>query len=484
VKTVAERKRKDALKKRTEAEEMMASVDEGKVEEAKIEETIKAVGTLLDEADALEAEAKAADAVSERVKAAAAARPLNPVDDEPPANQPGANKPAAKAAAGDAGGFDAEFGAMFTALAAKAFAEAMSQPGTNGLKCFKGPNARTEAYRFGMWGLAALVPQHVPDAVKFCDDQGIAIKTAAIKANIEGQNALGGAVVPQEFSQRLIDLKESFGVIRANAYIEPMGSDTKLVPRRKGGLTAHSRGEAVNATQSQMAWDQIELTAKTATVYTLYSIELSEDAIINFGDRLMFEVAYAFTVYEDGCGFNGDGTSAYSGITGIRQALLDVSSNKGVITAATPGSWGAIVLEDLLKVVGTLPEYADKMGQAKWFASRNFYYQVMLKVALAAGGVTAAEIIAGVTSRSFMGYPVVFAQAMPRATEASKIEAIFGDLSLGTTFGNRRADTIALSEHAAFQSGQLAVRGDERFAFVAHDVGSATEPGPVIGLKT
>ncbi len=68
----------------------------------------------------------------------------------------------------------------------------------------------------------------------------------------------------------------------------------------------------------------MRLTAKKLMVLTKYSNELNEDAVLNIGDDLAGEIAYAFALKEDQCGFLGDGTSTYGGITGVTTALLNV----------------------------------------------------------------------------------------------------------------------------------------------------------------
>jgi HK97 family phage major capsid protein len=49
----------------------------------------------------------------------------------------------------------------------------------------------------------------------------------------------------------------------------------------------------------------VRLTAKKIGVLTKYTRELNEDAVINIGDDLAGEIAYAFGAFEDDCGFNG-----------------------------------------------------------------------------------------------------------------------------------------------------------------------------------
>jgi HK97 family phage major capsid protein len=60
----------------------------------------------------------------------------------------------------------------------------------------------------------------------------------------------------------------------------------------------------------------------------------------------------------------------------------------------------------------------------------------------------------------------------------------FGDHTKAATFGDRRGINVAFSAERYFDTDEIAVRGTERFDFVAHDLGTATVAGPVVGLMS
>ena len=60
----------------------------------------------------------------------------------------------------------------------------------------------------------------------------------------ENNNPSSGFLVPDEFQNDLIDLRENFGVFRQNAKIVPMAADTRSDPRRVNGVTAYFVGES------------------------------------------------------------------------------------------------------------------------------------------------------------------------------------------------------------------------------------------------
>jgi HK97 family phage major capsid protein/HK97 family phage prohead protease len=362
------------------------------------------------------------------------------------------------------------------------------------LRNFTGPDAAERAHRFGQWvlgirgissGLSA--EGGFARAAAFCKENGIVLT----RAMSEGVNESGGFLVPEEFGNDLIDLREIYGVFRKNAKMVPMSSDTRSDPRRTGGLTAYFAGEGDALTASDKAWDRVELTAKKLTTLSRYSNELNEDAVINMADDLAGEIAYAFALKEDQCGFIGDGTSTYGGMQGVCTKIKGLSATIANIAGLVVGSGNAYseqVLTDFEAVAAKLPVYADT-PRAKWYCHKSFYWNVMVKLALAAGGATGAETTGGVAKR-FLGYDVEFVQVMPSVEANSQVCALLGDLSLAASFGSRRDTTIAISEHSRFANDQLEIRGTERFDINVHDVGNQSSsagsrvPGPIVGLIT
>lgn len=357
-----------------------------------------------------------------------------------------------------------------------------------------GMSAEERAFRLGMWGLA-VAARHMPNrysfpkATKFVDDNFRIVHG-------EGGSDTTGAylTVPDEFSADLIDLKEARGVVRRLFGRELMMSDTKTVPRRKGGLTAYPVAESAAGTESNMSFDDIALTAKKAMVLSRMSKELNEDSAINFGDTLAGEIAYAFTHAEDNAGINGDGTSTYWNIRGVRSRLQDVDgagTDSYGLKTASGNAWSEITLADFHGVLALLPDYADN-DNAAWIAHRAFYYNVMQKLELAAGGVTASEIRDGNRRPRplFLGYPVEFSQVMPSTEANSAVCAVLGDFKTGAKFGDRRqesiefSDTVTVGGQSVWERDQIAVKGTERFDIVVHEVGTSSAAGAIVGLQT
>ena len=329
-----------------------------------------------------------------------------------------------------------------------------------------------EAFRFGSWALACI---GFKKSAQWCTDNGIVTKIA----NIEGNNSAGGFLVPEEFENAIVTLREQFGVIRNHARVVPMSSDIKRMPRRASNLSASFVGEASIASQSNETFDQINLVAKKSMVLTKFSSELSEDAVINFADDLAGEMAYAQAKLEDNCAFIGDSTSTYGGITGLATAVGAAGVTTGASTA------GAITLAEIQGAFALLPQYADN-ANTKIFCNKSIWNALFLRLAYVSGGNNAVDLLTGSGQLSFAGYPVVLTQAMNSATSTGKIMFHFGDMSQGVYFGDRRQTSVDFSNSAltSFETDMLAYRSTTRWDLVCANVGDGTNAGSLITLKT
>ena len=329
-----------------------------------------------------------------------------------------------------------------------------------------------DAYRFGSWAMACL---GYKKSIQYCSDNGIITKIA----NIEANNSAGGFLVPEEFENSIITLREEFGVIRNHARVVPMSSDIKRMPRRSTNLTASFVGEASTASQTNETFDQINLVAKKSMVLTKFSSELSEDAVINFADDLAGEMAYAQVKLEDTCAFLGDGTSQYGGITGLANAI---TSTAAISTAASSHTFSTIDIADVQAAFAKLPQYADNKN-AKIFCHKTVWNSVFLRLAYIAGGNNAVDLLTGSGQLSFAGYPVVLCQAMNSTTGNGAIVCHFGDMSQAVYFGDRRQTAVDFSNSAltSFETDMLCYRATTRWDLVCANVGDATATTPTAG---
>ena len=312
----------------------------------------------------------------------------------------------------------------------------------------------------------------------------------------EDNNVAGGYLVPSEMASDMIRLVDERGVFRRESRVVELSSNALDIPRRTGGTTTYFVGEANAITDSDMSLDLVTLTLKKIAALTAVSSELASDAVISVFDMLGQDIAYGIADKEDECGFNGTGTSTYGGIVGVRQQLIEkalggdetdtVPAASGLVRYATGFAYSNIAMENLTAMIGKLPDYAD--ANAKWYGSK-LLWSYLLDLMADAGGNTVATLGEGPKGRNFLGYPFVTTSVMPKAAATNQVCLLLGDLQQATTTGLSKSglrietsNSAYVGSTSCFESDLTAIRGIERFDINVHDVGSATEAGPVVGL--
>jgi HK97 family phage major capsid protein len=318
------------------------------------------------------------------------------------------------------------------------------------VKHFKGPDAEANAYLTGRFLMAAIGNDQ--KSKMWLQDHGVSMQHSS------DDNSKGGYLVPEVLENALIDLKEEFGMFRRYAMNWPMTSDVSLVPRRVSGFTTYFVGQNDTITTSTTALDQVRLEAKKLAALTQYSSELNEDSIISVADYYAREFAYALAVREDQCGFLGDATSTFGGITGLSNLLIGTFQ----------------------EAVGKLPEFPGI--QPAWYVHKAVYHASMGRLQMAAGGNTVQDLGSGPVLQ-FLGYPVRFIQTLPSTASSGTKIAYFGDLAMAATMGTRRGVTLRADESLYFAQDALALRVTERFDINVHERGTASAAGPLLMIQ-
>jgi HK97 family phage major capsid protein len=302
----------------------------------------------------------------------------------------------------------------------------------------------------------------------------------AIKAQTEGTGAAGAVLVPEEWLQTIINLKEQFGVAARYCQKIPMQRDSVQWPRRTGGATASFVGEGVAPAESTTTFDNINLVAKKMAALVRVSTELVEDSLVSVADYLTSEIAYSFASKEDDCLFLGDGTSTYGGIQGLK--ALFAANTAGVFTATGHTTFDTVTATDIAGLMGLLPAFA--LPNAKFYCSQSFYRYAFTRLGVAGAGNT-IQTLGGAMPYSWLGKEIVISQKLPAQTASNSgvIVAYYGDLAKAAAFGERRTVTIKRSNERYFDSDQVGLMGTERIDIVVHDVGTTSVIGPLVALK-
>ena len=347
---------------------------------------------------------------------------------------------------------------------------------TGSLRAFRGPDAELRAYKSGKFLRGLLFDDKL--AQQWCREQGL-----EVRALNTYQNTAGGALVPEEFLQAVIDNREKYGVLRQVITPTPMKGDVIHMPVKTSGNTAYWVGEGASGTESDAKWGNVQLTAKKLMVLTRMSSELAEDAVIDLAEDMAMEFAQAFAYEEDRVAFNGTGLSTDGGIHGIcAKIVANGDTFKSWVDPATGhDTFAEIDANDIGAVMGACPTYAKI--NAKFFCSGVCADAVFGRLMAAGGGNRAVDLSERMVRR-YLGYEIVESQVLETSTDTvnDKPFLLFGDLSRAMAFGERRGIMINSSSERYFENDQIGVKATERIDIVTHDVGTASQAGPIVAL--
>ena len=297
------------------------------------------------------------------------------------------------------------------------------------------------------------------------------------KAHVTYDNALGGALVPDEFVPNLIDVKNEFGAARRAVGVTNMSRETLIMPRIASDATVAWIGEGSTiSAQSTPTFDNVQLVAKKAGAYFTISNELMNDAAVNVADALSVSLGRAFGEFEDDAFFLGENDT-----TGINDLIPAASASTAIYDSAS-GGWSGYTVAKIMAWLGKIPDAAWRKGNVSIVCSVPFYHSVLLTLAQSAGGAVPGNLLNGIGGRfrqnslanadaQFDGIPVYFTNSAPTTYSADQAVAWAGAFDLGAKFGEvSGSNSIATSEHVAFASDELGVRAIERIALSLHDI--------------
>jgi HK97 family phage major capsid protein len=339
------------------------------------------------------------------------------------------------------------------------------------LKAFR---SHEDAYRVGKWIQATFAGD--AEAKRWCQDHGVEARSM-----VGGVNSLGGWTVPDELSSTVIRNVETYGVAPTALQNFSMSSDTLSIPKRLSGVTGSWLGENAEFSYSNMTGTQVQLVAQKFGVATKVSNELFADGV-GVADLIATEHSLAVARALDEAVFVGTGVSSFGGHHGVAVKIDTAPFTASVVTAASGNnSFETLDKEDFLAVLAKTPRYA--LPGARWYISPAGYHAAMQRLDLAQGGNASVAQGFGLT---FLGYPVtlVFPMNSTLGTDSGKIKVLFGDLAMAGALGIRQGYQLRVSQERFVELDQTLVSGVIRANAVFHSLGSTSEAGPVVALKT
>lgn len=294
-------------------------------------------------------------------------------------------------------------------------------------------------------------------------------------------NTTGGNLVFTSVLPNLVWRSEQYGLARKLCTVVPMSSDALEMPRQTSLSTFAFAGDTASLTASDGGFDKVTLSAKKAYSLVKISRELLNDAAVSVADVYAKQFIEGANKIEDQAMMLGDGSATYGNMVGIQNQIPSGAQISGTGTA-----WASYVMADFGKLEGTVANV--EAANLCYVASRQFYFQVMVRLMNAGGGNNNIALEDGPAKRNgaggqFNGYPVYFSQVMPLTYASAAYSAYFGDIKNACYFGDRSSIEVAASDQRYFDTDEIAFRCVDRFSFVCANDGRASSNGLVAALK-
>ena len=358
---------------------------------------------------------------------------------------------------------------------------AVSAPSVESARPLSGRAAKhfrssSDAEACGRWIRGYVLGRH--------EDRAWYEKNVESRALSPNDNNKGGVFVPDTFASTVIRLVESYGSFPAQANNITMTSDTLYVPRRTGGNVAYHTAANAETTTTDMATDNVMLSAKEVRVGTRVPNQLIDDSAIDLASLVAEEFALAIALRIDTDGFAGSGVSTNGGIRGI-QWLFENQSNIATaanISNSAQTSVANLTVDDFMATIAKAPTYAIQSPTAGWYCTPQMHALAMQSLALGGSGALAMEVVDGVRRPQFLGYPVYFNNVMRATASTDQVVALFGDMKKSSHFALRRQVAVRASTERYIEFDQTYFQATVSYDAISPDIGDATTSGPVVAL--
>jgi len=270
--------------------------------------------------------------------------------------------------------------------------------------------------------------------------------------------ATGGALIPQEFSNELIELLRATTVVRKLQPTSiPMVGGNMTIPRLAAGAQAGYQGELDDMTMSQETFDVLALNAKKLTALVPVSNDLVRRTPLGIEAIIRDDLIQTLARREDLAFIVGDG----SGGSPIGLLNLCSATNKLIVTAFPDATNNTAVLTTVVGTINammlTLEQGFSRMIRPAWIMSPQS--RVFLSGLRDNQGqfVFAPELAQG----KLMGFPIATTQQIPTNLNTTVgagaavnngsylIFADFADVIIADTYNV----TVEASDVASYKDG-------------------------------
>ena len=278
--------------------------------------------------------------------------------------------------------------------------------------------------------------------------EGVMQKTAGYME--EGNLAQGGYLVPEEFSNKIMEKSLETSIVRPRAVIQPMGSNRLVIPADVdadhssnffGGITIYRTGEGAQKNRTNPTFGRIALTLHKVTGLCEVTDELLEDSVIALEANLTRKFSQAIAFVEDDDFLNGNGANMPIGVLNtINPAIVTVT--------AISGQGAATIIAENIRDMW-MRMYPAGQAKAVWVANIETFAELFaMEMAVGTGGVPVwlpAGGMSGTPYQTLMGKPLIFTEKCQALGTAGDIALIdFSQYIIGQRGGLKMASSMHL----------------------------------------
>jgi HK97 family phage major capsid protein len=290
-------------------------------------------------------------------------------------------------------------------------------------------------------------------------DKGVAAKVAEFRNAASSVSfADGGALVPEAFRARLLEVAVEMGVVRSRATVVPMETARVQFPSIDvssqasslyGGMIAYWGEESGALTDAAPKFGRIDLDARYLTGLSVVPNQLLQDSPISFSALIERLWPRVLAFEEDDAFITGTGVDQPLGFLGADNPAAVTQTKEVGQTAST------IVFENVVKMYSRL--FPASLANAVWLCAPDVFPELWtMAVSVGTGGspVMVANAVPG-PPFSLLGLPVIRSEKMPALGQRGCLA--LADLSYYLV-GDRQEMTAASSTDWKFGNNQTAYR--------------------------
>lgn len=275
----------------------------------------------------------------------------------------------------------------------------------------------------------------------------------------------GGFLIPENLRSEILRVSLEASVVRPRARIIPMETltvpfpaldDTSHVSSTHGGITTSwaEAGSNLAGAESSPKFRRLVLHARKLIAYTKVEQELIADSIVSF-------LPFINELFPEAIGFAED--SAFMTGDGVGQPLGALNTTNGAMVAVTAEGTqpaGTIVWENIVKMYARM--LPGSLNRAVWVATPDSFPELATMALSVGTGGSAVWLNNGAEGppATILGRPVIISEKTPGLLGSQ------GDLSFVDfgyyLVGDRMAMQASVSEHADFETDQVAYKITER----------------------